>query len=385
VVFDGDYPPGGNPIPFRLEQADYREALRSVQAATSSFLVPLGDRLFLVAKDTQQKRADLEPAVSVVIPIPQPVTVQEAQELARSVQQTMEIRRFAIDSTRRIVVLSDRISKVRPAQLLFEDLLRYRPEVLVELEFLEVDRSDLVTFGLGLPTSFPIFSQSARLPLPSLPGYLLTLGGGATLFGIGISDGLLAANMTKSHARTLLRTRMRSGDGLAATFHVGDKYPVLTAGYFGPSEFTEGGQAYRPPPTFNFEDLGLVVKATPKIHGLDEVSLDVEAEFKVLAGETLNGIPIISTRRVASKVRVKTGEWAILTGMLTTSEARTISGLAGLSRIPGLGHLVRQYDKAFENREVLILLKPQVLSLPPGEILTRTIWVGPEGRLHIPL
>src|SRR5262249_42734380 len=126
------------------------------EAATSSFAVPITDKLILVAKDTRQKRNDVEPAVSVVVSIPQTITVQEAQELARSVQQVMEIKRFAIDSAHRLVVMNGPVSKIRPAQQLFNDLLTYRPQVTVELEFIEVSRSELRSLGLTVPSSFPI-------------------------------------------------------------------------------------------------------------------------------------------------------------------------------------------------------------------------------------
>jgi general secretion pathway protein D len=386
VVFDGDYPDGA-PVAFRMDEADYRQALHALEAATASFVVPVTERLLLVAKDTPQKRIDVEPAVNVVISIPQTVTVQEAQELARSVQQLMEIRRFGIDTARRLVLLNGPLSKIRPAQRLFEDLLNYRPEVSVELQFIEVTRSELTSIGLQLPTSFPFIPLTTVLHnVPAIPSGLglLTMGGGASVFAVGISDAQLIARFNKSNARTLLDTNIRSLDGSAATFHVGDKYPILTSGYFGPASFSGPG-SYSPPPSFTFEDLGLSVKLTPRIHGIDEVSLDIDAEFKVLGSTSLNGIPVISSRKLTSKVRLKNDEWAIVAGMMSASEARSISGLAGLAQIPGLGALVRQTDKSRDSSEVIIVLKPHLLSLPPGEVLTRSVWVGTETRPLLPL
>jgi general secretion pathway protein D len=387
VVFDGDYPDGGAPVVFRMEQADYREALHALESATSSFVIPLGERLFMVAKDTQQKRNDVEPAVTVMISIPQTVTVQEAQELARSVQQVMEIKRFGIDSLRRLVLLNGPISKVRPAQKLFEDLLTYRAEMSLELEFIEVTRNDSMSLGLSLPTSFPLVPLTTVLHnTPSISSTLsyILFGGGASLFGIGVSNAQLIANFNKNKSQTLLKTIIRSVDGMPATFHVGARYPILTSGYFGPSSFSGSG-AYRPPPSFNFEDLGLILKVTPKIHGMGEVSLDLEAEFKVLGGSALNGIPIISSRKLTSKVRLNTGEWAVVAGMMSANEARTISGLAGLSEIPGFGALVRQNTKSHDSDEVILVLRPRLLSLPPDEVVTRPVWVGTETRMMLPL
>jgi len=155
TIFDGDYQ-AGPPLHIRIEDADYRQALHTLEAATGAFVVPVGERLFLVAKDTAEKRAQVEPVVAIAIPIPEPVTVAEAQELAHAVQQAMEIVKFAVDAERHMVVIKDRLSKVRPAQALFEQLAHSRAEVEVEVQFLEVDRSSLITYGLLLPNDFPI-------------------------------------------------------------------------------------------------------------------------------------------------------------------------------------------------------------------------------------
>ena len=99
------------------------------------------------------------------------------------------------------------IPESHPLQQLFEDLLTYRPEVRVELEFIEVTRSELTSIGLQLPTSFSLIPLTTELHnVPSLATglhYLLTFGGGASLFGIGVADATLVATYNKSNARTL--------------------------------------------------------------------------------------------------------------------------------------------------------------------------------------
>ncbi len=52
-------------------------------------------------------------------------------------------------------------------------------------------------------------------------------------------------------------------DGLPATLHVGEKYPIITSGYFGNT--SGSGTVYTPPPTVSFEDLGLLIKVTPHV------------------------------------------------------------------------------------------------------------------------
>jgi type II secretory pathway component GspD/PulD (secretin) len=98
----------------------------------------------------------MEPTVAVSIPILDTVTPQEAQELARAVQQSLDITKLSIDTARRIVVIRDRISKVRPAQLIFEQLGAGRPQVAIEVQFLEVSRTAFLSYGFLLPNQFPL-------------------------------------------------------------------------------------------------------------------------------------------------------------------------------------------------------------------------------------
>jgi hypothetical protein len=376
TVFDGDYPTAGTPVRLQLDAVDYRQALRAAEAATGSFAFPLGERLLMVVKDTQQKRVENEPTIAVTVEIPDAVSLQDAQEVARGVQQTMDILKLAVDPNRRLVLIKDRISKVRPAQALFEQLAHGRAEVMVELEFLEVDRSSTLSYGLLLPTQFPIVFFS-----DGVPGTLLNLArfaSGHITVGLGLANAQLLATMSQSTSKTLLETQVRTLDGAPATFHVGDKYPILTGGFLGPVNF---GVA----PSYNFEDLGLLLKATPKVHGMDEVSLDVDAEFKVLAGQSLNGVPLIAMRKLQSKVRVKQGEWAVVAGMVSANEAKTITGTPGLSQIPIVGTALRRNDRDRQATEVLILMKPVLINTPATQFFSRTLWVGSEARLDIPL
>ncbi|HEU0142035.1 MAG TPA: type II and III secretion system protein [Bryobacteraceae bacterium] len=387
VVFDGDFKPSP-PIRFAIQNAGFREALRALEAASASFIVPISERLFLAVNDSPQKRAAVEPTVAAVIPIPEPVSIQEAQELARAVQQTMEIPKFVIDSQRRIVVMRDRVSKIQPAQALFHQMLAAPGQVSVEVEFLEVNKSSSLSYGLNLQRAFPIVAfgklWNSKPSIPSGFTRFLTFGGGKTLFGIGITDPEIFASMSKFNSQTLLLSEIRSVDGQPATLHIGDKYPIITGGYYGDTSGT--GQVYTPPPTFNFEDLGVEIKITPHVHGAAEVSLELEAEYKVLTGETLNAIPVISTRRFVSTVRLKTGEWAVVGGLLNSSEAKTITGLAGLSSIPILGPLMRQNTRDKTSNEVLLVLKPKLLTLPPREVIaTRSFWVGTDTRPIAPI
>lgn len=388
VVFDGDYQ-AGTTLHFEATDADYRDALHALEVATGSFLVPISARLMLVVKDTEQKRRDIEPNELVTIPVPQATTTQELNEIAMAVRQLFTLQHVAFDTQQNMVILRGRNAVIQPARAVFDELVHHRPQVDIQMQLLEVDFSSSLIYGIDLTPTLPIsYLGTFWNSLPSIPtsiGGLLTFGGGGTLFGIGIATATAMAQLTRADTRTLLNTEVRAVDNTPTTMHVGNRLPVLTSGYFGPASFSQGGTVYMPPPSFSFEDLGLTLKVTPRIHDMEEVTLDLDTEFKLVTGQSLNGIPIISNRKLTTKVRLREGESALVAGLLTTNEARTIGGIAGVSNIPVLGQLFRQTDKELQTSEVLLVIKPTLLDLPPDQFATRTVFTGPDLRPRTPL
>ena len=364
VVFDTSY----QPVPalrLQLNSADYRDALRELEAATNSFLTPVSDRLIFVANDTPAKRTEFEGTAAALIPFPETISVQELQEIATGVRGTLDMTRLMVDTQRHQILVRDRTTKVRLAEKLFQDLLRPRAQVAIEVEILTTDQSSALSYGLSLQSSFSLvnFSNKANLLNRVTSGVtnFLTFGGGASLLGFGVTNAQLFANVAKSSASTVLSSEIVALDGQPSTFHVGTKYPLVTNTYIGNT--SGGGTVYTPPPTFTFEDLGLVLKITPHIHGTDEVTLDMDAEFKLLGASSIDGIPVISSRKYESKTRVMTGQWAVLAGLMTSSEARTITGIPILSMIP----LLRSNNVNTDYGQTLIVLKPHLLISPPSE------------------
>jgi Flp pilus assembly secretin CpaC len=233
-VFDADLIPKPG-LRFRLRAVGYREALQGLQLATGTFLVPLSEKLFLVAQDTPQKRQQNEPTVSVAIPLHQTLNQQDFNSMVQAVQQTMGIQRVSFDNSTNTVVLRDLYSKVLPAEALVNQLLHPQAQVMVEMKMIQVSENNLVTYGLDLPTMFSLTPLTTwlqnQIQVPSGISGLITFGGGKSLLGIGIMNASLVAQMTKGTSTTLLDTQLRSLNAQAASMHIGDRYPVVSSEY----------------------------------------------------------------------------------------------------------------------------------------------------------
>ena len=384
TVYDGDYPGTGPQIRFRISGVDYIEALHDLEAMTSSFVIPLSPSLFMVAQDTPTKRNDLEQSMLVTVPIPQGLTTAELTEIGQAVKQATNVDKIGWDTVQSEVVIRDRISRALPAQALLQQLFSWRPEVMIEVEFLDVSDSDIVNYGFNVTNQFSAIYLGQILnnlvTFPSGVTALLSFGGGKTLIGLGVAQVDAMFNQSISTARTLYRAQVRSVDGMPATFHVGEKYPIITQQYAGGGTTAQTGTTYAPPPSFTFENLGLEVKVTPRIHGVDGVTLAIETSFELLSGSSVNNIPIIGRRQVNTQVRLMDGEWAVVAGLMNPSTSKSTSGFWGLSQIPFLGNLFRTTTKDKENESVLIAIRPHLLSLPPDQVVTKALRVGTETR-----
>ena len=380
VLFDADYKPT-HAFHFELSNADYREALHALQSATGSFLVPISQRLIFVANDSTQKRTEFERTAAVAVPFPESISTQELQEVATSIRGVLDSQKLMVDTTQHLILIRDKVGKVRLAEKLLADLLRPRAQVTIDVEILTTDLSSSLSYGLSLPTSFalssfvnrPNFTNAFNFFSSSFSTFL-AFGGGASMLGLGVTNAQLFASVTNSSAQSIYHAQLVAEDGLPATLHVGEKYPMITSGYFGNT--SGSGTVYTPPPTVTFEDLGLKIKVTPHVTSLDEVTLDLDAEFQLLGATTSNGIPVVANTQYQSKIDVMTGEWAVLSGLMTSQEAKTIGGLPILSYIP----LLRQTTISKDQGATLIVLKPHVTIAPPSASAAWRAWAGTETR-----
>jgi hypothetical protein len=176
------------------------------------------------------------------------------------------------------------------------------------------------------------YSQRIELSVPPGPLALST----AVLTTSGLPDAILTASSGANNFVTVLLDP-----------------PTFAAG---------AGSLQTPYPGSEYIDLGIKVKATPSVHEGNEVTLQLEFEIRALAGNNVNGIPIITNRTVSQTVRLKEGEPSIVAGLLDNEETKSLSGIPGLANLPGVGYAFGQRNNTSNDTELLIVVTPRRMS-----------------------
>ncbi len=201
---------------------------------------------------------------------------------------------------------------------------------------------------------------------------MATFGGGQTLLGLGITSASGFATLTSSTSESALRTQTITLDGQQVTFNIGDRYPVITGRY------TASTNPPANTPQMQYINLGLELEVTAVVHTDDELTMTFKASNSVITGTSENEIPIIANRVFNGTTRMKFGEWAIIAGLAQAQATDSWSGFPLLSQLPWVGRAFRDNTKVDSTAEILVVVKPRLLSQPPWAEPSKEIYVGTE-------
>ena len=418
VVFDDSFP--SRRVRFDLENADFATAMQAASATTKSFTVALEDTVLFACADTPDNHRlyDRMGMRSFYISAG---SLQDLNELVNSLRTLFEFKFVSLNAASSTIAVRGPKAPLEAATRFLEQLNSPRPEVMLDLKVFQVSHSYARNIGLHIPDVFNLFnipaaalaavggqniqdlinqliasgginqagSQSISALLAQLQGQqnsifsqpLATFGGGLTFMGLSLDQLSAAFSMNESSVRQLDHVQLRASQEKDATFKLGSRYPILNASFSPISNSAAisqviGNQSFVAPfPSVNYEDIGLNIKAKPLVHGNSDVALDLEIQFRTLGAASVNGIPVIANREYKGGILLKEGEPAVVAGMITSSDQKSLNGLPLVSRIPGLGNLTSQTSKQEEDDELLILITPYVVR-SPERTEAPEIWMG---------
>ncbi len=382
VLFDPDYT--SRRIRVDLNGVTLEQALEIAALESKTFWRPVTPNTIFVAADTPAKRKELEQSVIrtfYLTNLSQPNELQDLVNILRTLLDTQRLQQFP---SQQAIVVRGTPDQIAMAEKLIDDLDKSRPEVVVEVVIMQVQRNKLQNLGIQPPSSASVALVDNTSTTTSATGTNVGTGNGTVSTTTGSTTGSISLNTlanlnatnfqvtigaatayflyTDSSSKILQQPQIRALDGQKASLKLGERVPVAT-GSFQPGI---GGVGINPlvNTQFNYIDVGVNVDITPHIHGLNEVTLKVAMDISAVDSyQNIGGIqqPVIGQRKIEQEIRLKEGEANIMGGILEETDTKNLQGIPGLAQIPFFRYLFSNEQKNRIDNELVFMLVPHIV------------------------
>jgi general secretion pathway protein D len=380
VTFDPQF--RDQPVTIDLRETSLESALQALSAQTRSFYRVTGPRFITVVPDTAAKRQEYEEEVVRTFPLSN-ADLKETVDLLRIV---IDARRLAPVTATNTIAIKDTPARVAAAGKLIAAIDKARPEVVIDVELLEIDRTRLKEYGLQIaspsansttgPTGIDGQADVNRQNLTLRDLRNLTQ---SDVFLTNVPALYYRLLKQDTNTRILANPQLRTSEGMPAQARFGERVPVPVTTF---SPIATGGISQQPITSFNYENIGVNIDITPRTHHDDEVSLALKLEVSSISGAGFGGLPTFGNRYVSTVIRLHDGETNMLAGLIRDDERRVLSGIIGLSDLPLVGRLFAHNRKESLETDIVLTLTPRIVRvLDLSEEDLRPFRVGRDGDI----
>jgi type II secretory pathway component GspD/PulD (secretin) len=398
-----------------LDNVSFEKATQVLAMLTHTFYVPLDERRVLVARDTRENRQNFQRQEMETIYLAS-LTQNEMQEIGNLAKNVFEITQSSVEPSAGTITVRAPERNLEAFNATLRQLLDGHSQVMLDVQLIQLARTRSRDTGVVPPqtmTAFNLYSEansilssnqtlvneivseglassgdtlailmilieSGAVSSDLFSNGLAIFGGGITMTALQFGSTTTNISLNSSQTRALENIQLHLGDGESATLRSGSRYPIQTSSYssLGSNSTLSGitssgtssslssllssySSSYNVP-MVEYQDLGLTLKATPNVLRGDLVALNIDMKIDALSGSSLNGNPILNSRAYSGLVTLKPGEAAVVISELDKTESRAISGVPGLSEIPGLNNMTGK-DVETDYASLLLIMTPHVI------------------------
>jgi len=341
------------------------------------------DHTILVYPNTPQKRRDYQELVVKSFYLAN-ADVKQTLNLIKTILKTRDVY---VDERLGLLVMRDTPEAVRMAEKLVASQDLAEPEVVLEVEVLEVSRSKLQAIGINWPNQITLTPTGTGSDGGATPG-TLTLAQAkdlsSTQVQMTVTNPFITLNLQQTDGQTnvLANPRIRVRNHEKAKIHIGDRVPVLTTTAASSGSFVSQSVSYL--------DVGLKLQVEPQITLDNETAIKVNLEvsniIKEVSDSSGNTLAYqIGTRSADTVLRLKDGETQILAGLINDEDRRIAAQVPGVSDLPVLGRLFTSQGVTANKSEIVLLITPHIVrSLERPEARTAEFRSGTEADVGAP-
>src|SRR3984893_507643 len=345
-----------------LRNASLEDALNAVSGATRTFFRVTAPRTVAVIPDTPAKRREYEEEVVRTFYLSN-ADLKETMDLLRLV---IDLRRIAPTTSNNALTIKDTPERIAAAARVVSAIDKARPEVIIDVELLEVDRTKEIEYGLDIASPTSSGSAAGINGSASInPGTSGTIPL-QSLRNLTQADVLLA-NLpalyyrllkTDMNTRMLANPQLRTTEGTVAQARFGDRVPVPVTTF---APIATGGTPQQPITSYQYENIGVNIDITPRTHHDDDVTLAVKIVVTSVSGTGFGGLPTFGNREITTQIRLRDGETNMLAGLIRDDERTSLAGIPGLTDIPVVGRLFGHTQKSAQQTDIILTLTPHII------------------------
>ena len=293
--------------------------------------------------------------------------VKQTQTMIKGMLKTKDL---FIDEKLNLLVMRDTPEAVRLAEKLIAMHDLVEPEVMLEVEVLEVKRSRLLELGIQWPSQLTLAPLAAKTltDLKHLSSDRLSAGSPSAIVNLRREIG---------DANILANPRIRARNREKAKIMIGDKVPVITTTSTA-TAVSENTQ---------YLDVGIKLEVEPNIYLQDEVAIKVALEVSSIVREIRTPAGSLAyqlgSRTASTVLRLKDGETQILAGLISDEDRAAANRVPGVGDIPIVGRLFSSQKDNREKTEIVLSITPHLIrNINRPDASTSEFWSGTESTLR---
>ena len=276
--------------------------------------------------------------------------VKQALNLVKGMVKTPDV---FIDEKLNLMVVKDTPDAVRLIGNLVRSMDLAEPEVMLEVEVLELASSKIDTLGVRYPDSIRLGTPGTGAAGALTDTFVI---GDSTMKAFVANPAIVIDLLSQdSVVRVLANPRIRVKNREKAKVHIGDKVPVITT----TSTANVGVSS-----SVSYLDVGLKLDVEPNVYLRDDVAMKVSLEVSNIRRTVdIQGTRAyeLGTRNTATLLQVHDGETQILAGLISDEDRRSAQKVPGLGDFPILGQLFRSNTEDRRKTEIVLLITPRIV------------------------
>lgn len=373
-------------VSLQIDDVSLQQALEALELVTGTFAVPWETTQAHFYEDTSENRKRYEYLKMGTIRL-LGMSAAEMNDIAGLMRSILETGSYTLQASANSITIRAPQRELHPLDALLHELLNGRSVILLDVELYELDKTKTRNIGLTLPGSTNLFhvateirqilsanadavKQIVAAGLADATDYekivailvasglvkdsvfnspFVVFGGGLTELGLNIADIAADLALNSSEARSLKHMQLRLLDQEQGSIRIGSRYPILI------SKTSNVGSSGSTVPQFQYQDLGITLKVTPRINESERIALNLDLTVAALTGTGIGDLPILSNRQYTGEAVLRSGQSALLVSLLEKQASAALTGFP-LNAEP---HRNAEHDVV----EIILMVTPHIVRM----------------------